>query len=156
MSAWNDVKERIREHEGFKPLRYKDSLGHSTIGYGHKIQEGETFGRLSQEEALVLFEKDFRAARIRAMRFCTTKERRPAGKKYELSPLRLGIVIEMSFQLGSLAKWQKFRTAVALGDWEWAALEMLDSLWMRQTPKRASKLASMMFLNRDRFADIRR
>ena len=32
---FEDVKERIKGHEGFNNRVYKDSLGKRTIGYGH-------------------------------------------------------------------------------------------------------------------------
>ena len=38
---YEQLKERIKEHEGFVPRIYKDSLGFATIGYGHLVKEGE-------------------------------------------------------------------------------------------------------------------
>ena len=46
--SYSDLKARIKEHEGFVPKIYKDSLGFATIGYGHlvlptdKFKEAET------------------------------------------------------------------------------------------------------------------
>ena len=39
---YDQLKERIKKHEGFVPKIYKDSLGKKTIGYGHLITEEDT------------------------------------------------------------------------------------------------------------------
>ncbi len=31
------VKDRVKEHEGFRDTVYSDSLGFATIGYGHLV-----------------------------------------------------------------------------------------------------------------------
>jgi lysozyme len=44
---------------GFAPTPYKDSAGHPTIGWGHKLQPGEAFPRpLSEEQAETLLVAD--------------------------------------------------------------------------------------------------
>ena len=35
-----NTKERIKQHEGFSPTVYEDTLGYKTVGYGHlKLRE---------------------------------------------------------------------------------------------------------------------
>ena len=34
---YEELKEQIKEHEGFVPRTYKDSLGKRTIGFGHLV-----------------------------------------------------------------------------------------------------------------------
>lgn len=48
----------LKDEEGFRPTPYKDSGGALTIGFGHKILEGESFTSLSIVEATDLLEKD--------------------------------------------------------------------------------------------------
>ena len=59
------VKERIKEHEGFRDTVYSDSLGFATIGYGHLVLptdnfvEGNTYDKETLEE---VFDNDFKIA----------------------------------------------------------------------------------------------
>jgi hypothetical protein len=43
-----------------------------------------------------------------------------------------------------LTKFIKMRGAIALGDWDSAALHALDSRWATQTGRRADHIAAMM------------
>ena len=48
----------IKKFEGFKANSYKDIAGYPTIGYGHKIVQGEVFGTINVTEATALLMKD--------------------------------------------------------------------------------------------------
>lgn len=48
----------IKEHEKFVSVPYKDQAGIWTIGYGHKIEAGEEFSSLTEQEASSLLAKD--------------------------------------------------------------------------------------------------
>ena len=67
--SYNDLKVRIKEHEGFVPKIYKDSLGFATIGYGHlvlstdRFKEGVTYKKKDLEE---VFDSDFNIAKSNA------------------------------------------------------------------------------------------
>lgn len=52
----------IKQYEGFRPTPYNDGAGYMTIGYGHQIQPGERFTRLSEAEALQLLASDVAGA----------------------------------------------------------------------------------------------
>lgn len=54
------------------------------------------------------------------------------------------VLVSMCYQLGSLWNWPRFKAALAAGDHIAASNEMLDSLWARETPKRANREAKMM------------
>ena len=58
---YTDLKERIKEHEGYCETVYKDTLGFETGGYGHKIIPGEDIptDRAGWD---ALFESDFQNA----------------------------------------------------------------------------------------------
>jgi len=49
--------DTIKGFEGFSPVPYIDSNGHS-IGYGHYIQPGESFSTLTDEQATALLKSD--------------------------------------------------------------------------------------------------
>ena len=40
---FEELKERIKEHEGFRSYVYKDSLGFATIGYGHLVTKEDNY-----------------------------------------------------------------------------------------------------------------
>lgn len=44
----------LKEFEGLALEPYKDVAGYETIGYGHKLHPGESFGRISKADAEAL------------------------------------------------------------------------------------------------------
>ena len=60
-----EIKERIKQHEGYRDTVYSDSLGFATIGYGHLVLpsdnfvEGVTYDKETLEE---VFDNDFKIA----------------------------------------------------------------------------------------------
>ena len=59
---FEELKERIKLHEGFVPKIYKDTLGFATIGFGHKVVHEDNFiegKEYTKEELESTFEKDF-------------------------------------------------------------------------------------------------
>ena len=58
----------------------------------------------------------------------------------------LEVIIEMVFQLGigGVGKFKKLWSALDREDYGEASFQMLDSLWAKQTPARAGKLAGKM------------
>ena len=60
-----EIKQRIKEHEGFRDTVYSDSLGFATIGYGHLVLpndpyvEGVTY---SKDDLEKVFDNDFKIA----------------------------------------------------------------------------------------------
>jgi lysozyme len=61
-------------------------------------------------------------------------------------PVRSATLVAMTFQFGTakLAKFTDTLDAVGKASFGEAALAMLDSLWARQTPARAYRVAAMM------------
>lgn len=133
---YTDLKERIKEHEGYCETVYKDTLGFPTGGYGHKIIPGEPIPKdRSGWEAL--FESDFQRAVDGA-------ENLLSG--YDIDERAREVIIEMVYQMGESGV-SKFKKALAhLKEQRYieCAGEMLNSRWRKQTPMRAKKLADMM------------
>ena len=48
----------IKSFESFSPVEYVCPAGKRTIGYGHVIRPGESFGRIDEEKALELLSDD--------------------------------------------------------------------------------------------------
>jgi lysozyme len=63
----------------------------------------------------------------------------------DLSDARQRALVNMAFCLGwNLSRFNMLKLAVARRDWVWAAGEILDSAFARQTGARAQRLAQMM------------
>lgn len=120
----------IKEEEGFREKPYLDTLGVPTFGIG--------FTYITEEEADWILAK--RLAEIET-------ELRVKYRWYDnLNATRQDVMISMVYQLGfgGIAKFKKFIAAMERKDYDTAAVEMLDSLWARQTPKRAKRQAYMI------------
>ena len=137
---YDDLKARIKEHEGFRDQVYKDSLGFATIGYGHLVlpndpyEEGVTY---SKEDLEKVFDGDFDTACSNANQLI---------KDLPLHHQAKCVIIEMVFQLGigGVSKFKNMWKALGEGDYQTASEEMLDSRWAKQTPKRAEELSNVM------------
>ena len=135
-----EIKSRIKEHEGFRDTVYSDSLGFATIGYGHLVLptdnfvEGTTYPKEMLEE---VFDNDFKIAHDSANELLADIEHNHIVK---------GVIIEMCFQLGKprVMKFKKMWEALKNNDLETASKEMIDSNWHKQTTKRCERLANVM------------
>ena len=135
-----EIKSRIKEHEGFRDTVYSDSLGFATIGYGHLVLPTDNFveGTTYPKEMLEkVFDNDFKIAHDSANELLTDIEHNDIIK---------GVIIEMCFQLGKprVMKFKKMWEALKNNDLETASKEMIDSNWYRQTKKRCESLANIM------------
>ena len=129
-----DLIDRIKKHEGYVGVVYKDSLGIDTIGYGFAIKHLELDEDICHE-ILVRKMKDLEdSIKIKFSWF-----------KY-MPPQIKDVMMEMCYQLG-VGGCSKFRKTIAyLQDKKWneASEEMLDSLWAKQTPNRAKALSDIV------------
>ena len=60
-----EIKQRIKEHEGFRDTVYSDSLGFRTIGYGHLVLDSDNFVEdvtYDKETLEEVFDNDFKIA----------------------------------------------------------------------------------------------
>ena len=135
------LKKRIRDHEGFVPKPYLDSLGKATIGYGHLITDEDNFEldkEYSKDELLKLFEKDFAKAEMGADQL--------VGHIQELHIEAKNIVTEMVFQLGTqgVRNFRNMISALEERNYSRASAEMLDSRWHAQTTNRCESLSKIM------------
>lgn len=135
-----EIKNRIKQHEGFRNSIYKDSLGFKTIGYGHLITPNDNFLEnydYSKEILEEIFEKDFEIAKQSAIDLL---------KNIEHNDKILGVIIEMCFQLGKprVINFKKMFLALKEKDYCKASSEMINSKWYLQTPKRCLQLAEII------------
>jgi len=137
---YEELKERIKEHEGFVPRIYKDSLGFATIGFGHLVKEGEQWEEgkeYTKEQLEYIFDTDFEEAKKNALSLIGDIELVDDAKC---------VIIEMVFQLGigGVSKFKMMWEALSKGDYGEASFQMMDSRWAKQTPKRAESLSTIM------------
>jgi lysozyme len=130
---------QLDDEEGERLVAYLDTEGLWTIGRGHhdpSICEGIVWTREQMDAA---FANDVAEKRHRLAAALPWSLRWPLGA-------RLAVLVEMCFQMrfeGFLGFHQAF---AAMRDERWhdAAGQMLASLWAKQTPGRAARMARQM------------
>ena len=130
MPDLNKLIERICENEGFRSNPYQCSEGVWTIGHGITY--------LTEEES----------RRIVADRIA--EKHLGLGGTLDwydgLPPEVQGVILEMTFQMGTsgMLKFKKMIKAMVDKQWGLASEEMKDSKWYRQTPGRCERLAQIV------------
>ena len=126
--------ESIKKNEGYVKMVYKDSLGIDTIGYGFAIKDLELDEDICNEILL------------RKLKDLEKQVNKKFGWFKYMPPNIKDVVMEMCYQLG-VTGFSKFKKTIAfLQDkkWQEASVEMLDSLWAKQTPNRAKALSNIV------------
>lgn len=132
-----NLADQLRRDEGEKLSAYQDKLGFWTIGVGILIDARKAGGITREESAYLL------ANRITSK----TKE------LFEVMPWissldepRRAALLNMAFQLGvpGLCGFPSMLKAVREQRWADAETHALDSLWAKQTPERAKRVAQQL------------
>ena len=138
---YQELKDRIKLHEGFVPKIYKDSLGKRTIGYGHLITPTDKFKEdtnYSSAELNRVFEYDFKIALDGARRICEFDKLHPKAQE---------VVIECVFVLGArgFSLFKRCLGHLNEGRYGNGAEELKDSLWCKkQANNRVSALCDIL------------
>jgi lysozyme len=128
---------QLRRDEGEVLHAYQDHLGYWTIGVGILIDKRKGGGITKDESTYLLNNRiDEKEAEL--------LEKAPWTAT--LSPVRFGVLLNMSFQMGveGVLKFKNTLKMIRDGDYEGAADGMMNSLWAKQTPERAARLAAQM------------
>jgi lysozyme len=135
------LQKQLVLHEGVRLKPYRCTAGRLTIGIGRNLDDVG----ISQEEALGLLRGDIARA-IAAVRVELPWIDR-------LDDIRQRVLVDMCFNLGidGLLAFKQTLAAVASGDYDRAATEMLNSRWAAQVGERARRLARMMRTGKDEF-----
>jgi len=125
--------QQVKNHEGFYPGVYTDTVGIPTIGYG--------FIHLTKPESEYILAVRLKKIHRRLMYYETTKDFYAF-----LDPVRQGVLINMAYNLDyhGLSKFKKMFYYIRKNDFEKASIEMLDSKWAIQVKRRAVQLAHEM------------
>lgn len=122
--------EDIKQEEGFSGTVYKCTEGFDTVGYGTRMP-------ITKEEAELLLEY-----RLKGMKAQLT------GYLYDIDikDEAWDILFNMSYQLGvkGVLNFKNMIKALKDNNYKEASIQMLDSLWARQTPNRAKRLSDRM------------
>lgn len=142
----NDLVRQLRGDEGVKPHAYQDHLGFWTIGVGRLVDKRKPGSGLRPAEIDMLLANDI------ADREQELSHRLPWFSK--LDAARQGVLLNMAFQLGvdGLLAFKITLALVEAGQYAEAANQMLKSLWARQTPQRAERMAKQMATGEWQFA----
>ena len=121
-------------HEGFRPTVYQCTQGYDTIGYGFAIKDLELTKDIAEQ---ILVKKVAELESKISKKF----------EWYHTAPQEAKeVVINMCYQLG-LSGFSKFKKTIYLLEteqYEEASVEMLNSLWAKQTPIRAKELSEVL------------
>ena len=123
----------IKAHEGYSKKMYKDTLGYPTIGIGFLVSSLE----LDEDVCDIILERRLKKNEEVLQRKMTY---------YSNLPIEVQNIIQnMYYQLGNrLFNFVKTLHYIENGKWRAASLEMLQSLWAKQTPNRAKELSERM------------
>ena len=124
------IIEMLRKHEGVETHAYKCTANKTTIGVGRNIDPDGGIG-LSQSEINYLLSSDVKRV---------NDELAGAFSWYRtLGTARKDAIMDMCFNMGlpRLMKFKKALAGMAIGDYDEAAIEFLDSRWANQVGQRA-------------------
>ena len=129
--------ESVKESEGFRSKVYKCTEGYDTIGYGFAIKD------------LELDEDICHQILVKILDDLIDNANNKFPFLLEIPDEKADIVYEMIYQMGlnGVSKFKKMLKALEDQDFEKASIEMLDSLWAKQTPNRALKMSNKMKSN---------
>ena len=131
--TYNIASGLIRDSEGYVLMPYEDSTGHVSIGIGRNLDAKG----ISPEEAEFLFSNDMNEA---------ISDLEDYYFFYSQDPVRQAVLLDLRFNLGlhGLLSFQKMLKALEDGDYDRAAIELLDSRYARQVGPRALRNADLL------------
>ncbi len=140
------LADEIIFEEGLRLEPYKDTLGLWTVGVGHLLLPADltkaglpkVTTKWTRADVLHLLDQDLRMA--------TRDLHRELPWTTTLDPVRERVLINMCFQMGitKLLGFKNTLAAIREGNYGKASEGMLASLWAKQTPARALRMATRM------------
>ena len=136
----DQLRDTLKIDEGVKYEIYNDHLGYPTFGIGHLVVESdEEHGKpvgtpVSEDRVNSVFEKDVAIMIDEAKKIFPNLDELPEEAQQ--------VIVNMTFNMGRprLSQFKKFIAGVNAGDWNKAAIEMMDSRWAKQVGARAERL----------------
>lgn len=133
-----ELAKQLHGDEGERACAYQDHLGYWTIGVGRLVDSRKPGSGLRPDEITYLLNNDI-DDRIDALT-------RALPWFIEMDGARQGALLNMAFQLGTegLLKFERTLDLIKDGKYDLAAHAMLQSLWAKQTPARAKRMAEQI------------
>lgn len=133
----DELKKQLTVDEGRVRWAYKDSEGYWTIGIGCLIDQAKGGGLRDVEIDFIFNNRVEEKRRELASKFPWTST---------LDDARLGALLNMCFQMGvdGVAGFPAMLRCLHENDFNGAYHEALDSLWAKQTPERAKRVAKQL------------
>ena len=136
----DQLRETLKIDEGVKYEIYNDHLGYPTFGIGHLVVESdEEHGKpvgtsITEDRVNAVFDKDVAVMVDEAKKIFPNLDTLPEEAQQ--------VIVNMTFNMGRprLSQFKKFIAGVNAGDWNKAAVEMMDSRWAKQVGARAERL----------------
>jgi len=136
----DQLRDTLKVDEGVKYEIYNDHLGYPTFGIGHLVVESdEEHGKpvgtpVTEDRVNSVFEKDVAIMIDEARKIFPNLDELPEEAQQ--------VIVNMTFNMGRprLSQFKKFIAGVNAGDWNKAAVEMMDSRWAKQVGARAERL----------------
>jgi lysozyme len=128
------LERQLSIDEGRRALVYTDTVGKITGGIGRNLTDRPFF----DDEIALMLKNDI------ALVQRELDQRLPWWR--EMTDARQNVLANMCFNLGinRLMGFGKTLTHMRVGEYEAAAVEMLDSKWAKQVGARAVRLAALM------------
>lgn len=128
----------LEKNEGVRYEPYKDVYGYLTIGIGHRIKSGESFGKLSEQEVQDLFAKDM----ADHIKLC-----RKYFSKFDSYPICVQVAILDGFFRGDLSGSPKTMKLINQGRWIEASREYLNHAEYKQSKREKTGVFKRMDKN---------
>lgn len=129
----------LTRHEGKRNQAYTDSRGYLTIGIGFLIDPRVKGSGLTDDEIEAVL-------RLRVDKVIAKIDSGPLKWWRQMSTNRQAVLADMAFNLGEVGL-ENFKNTLAhmkAGNYNQAALDMLQSKWASQVGGRAKELSDMM------------
>jgi lysozyme len=135
MIETEEIIKTIVANEGFSSSVYKCTEGHDTIGHGFKISELY----LPKEISLRLLRIKISEKMLQIKQIMPWYSELPKEAKI--------VVFDMVYQMGisGFLKFKKSIKHLKEHNFKKASLEILDSLWAKQTPNRANRNSKILY-----------
>lgn len=123
------LRDNIKRHEGLVNSPYNDSLGFSTVCYGHLLKKGEEVREYSTDECEVFLNNDIAIAKQGALKAIKNFEEQPASVQL--------FAIEFTYQVGEagFGKFKRTIEAIENKDYAKARLSLAKTLFAKQMIK---------------------
>tara|TARA_S200002703_G_scaffold135298_1_gene124119 strand:+ start:322 stop:747 length:426 start_codon:yes stop_codon:yes gene_type:complete len=130
----NQIKDHVKEYEGYSQLVYECTAGYATIGYGRNLEQRG----ITKEESEYLLANDLQQC---------LKELRGIINKFDELPEKAQLVlVDMCYNLGlsKLLNFENMLDAIDARNWQEASEQLLDSRYAAQVKRRARINASYL------------